>query len=66
VTRYAPTGQSTTVKNDITAAGTAQAELWVKRVFQLRLRYEVGSDSTVFAPELGVVNSLYATIGGRF
>jgi hypothetical protein len=66
VTRYAPTGQSTTVKNDLTAAGTAQAEVWVKRVFQLRLRYEVGSDSTVFAPELGVVNSLYATIGGRF
>ena len=30
VTRYAPTGQSTTVKNDITAAGTAQAEVWVK------------------------------------
>jgi hypothetical protein len=65
-TRYVAPGRTVTVSNDLTAAGTMQMELWVKRVFQLRLRYEVGTDSTVFAPELGVVNSLYATIGGRF
>jgi hypothetical protein len=66
VTRYAPTGQSVTVQGDTTAAATVQIEYWVKRVFQMRLLYEVGRDSAVFAPELGAVNRLYATLGGRF
>jgi hypothetical protein len=66
VTRYAPNGVEVTVSNDATVAGEAVADLWIKRVFQLKLRYEIGTDSTVFAPELGVVQSLYATIGGRF
>jgi hypothetical protein len=66
VTRYAPLGASTTVANDSTVAGTASFDLWIKRLFQIRLRYEVGQDSTVFAPELGVVQSLFATVGGRF
>jgi hypothetical protein len=66
VTRYVAPGATATAAGDFTAAGTVQADLWIKRVFQLRLRYEVGQDSSVFAPELGVVNSLYATLGGKF
>jgi len=66
VTRYVAPGVQATASNDFTAAGTAQAELWIKRVFQMRLRYELGRDSSLFAPELGLVQSVYATLGGRF
>jgi hypothetical protein len=66
ITRYAPQGFDTTVTNDSTVAGEIVLDWWLKRVFNLRVRYEIGTDSTAFAPELGVIQTLYATLGGRF
>lgn len=66
VTRYAPAGANTTVSNDYTIAGEASVEQWIKRVFLLSARYEVGQDSSVFAPELGVVQRIFVSTGGRF
>jgi hypothetical protein len=65
-TRYAPTGQATTVENDTTIAAELSAEAWIRRVFLVRARYEVGTDSNVFAPELALIQTLYATVGGKF
>jgi hypothetical protein len=64
--RYQPNGVEAIVENDTTVAGEFVSEYWIKRRFQLKLRYEVGTDSSVFAPELGLIQSLYATVGGRF
>jgi len=66
VTRYVPNGLDATVTNDSTVAGEMVADYWIKRVFQLKVRYEIGTGSTALAPELGVVQTLYATVGGRF
>ena len=49
-TRYAPAGQELTVQNDTTLAGELTAEVWIKRYVLLRARYEIGTDSTAFAP----------------
>jgi hypothetical protein len=65
-TRYAPNGFDTTVQNDTTVAGELTAEVWIRRWVLLRARYEIGTDSAVFAPELGLVQTLYATVGGKF
>jgi hypothetical protein len=65
-TRYAPTGLETTVENDTTIAGEISAEAWIKRVFLLRARYEIGTDSSAFAPELALIQTFYATLGGKF
>jgi hypothetical protein len=64
-TRYAPNGVDTTVQNDTTVAGELTAEVWIRRWVLLRARYEIGTDSAVFAPELGLVQTLYATVGGK-
>jgi hypothetical protein len=66
VTRYVLPGRETTVENDLTIAGSASAELTLLRLVLLRARYEVGHDSTAFAPELDIVHRLVATVGGRF
>jgi hypothetical protein len=65
-TRYAPSGQELTVENDTTLAGELTAEIWIKRYALLRVRYEVGTDSAAFAPELDLIQTLYATVGGKF
>jgi hypothetical protein len=64
--RYAPNGSNTTVDNDTTIAGEITAEAWIKRFVLLRARYEIGTDSVVFAPELALVQTFYATAGGKF
>jgi hypothetical protein len=65
-TRYAPSGSELTVENDTTVAGEFSAEFWIKRYALLRVRYEVGTDSTAFAPELDLIQTFYATVGGKF
>src|SRR5262249_5325116 len=64
--RYAPNGSNTTVDNDTTIAGEITAEAWIKRFVLLRARYEIGTDSVVFAPELALVQTFYVTAGGKF
>jgi uncharacterized protein (DUF2345 family) len=66
VTRYAPAGESTTVSNDTTLAAEAELDWQFAHGWTVRARYEAGQDSSVFAPELGLVQSGSVALGGRF
>lgn len=65
-TRYAPPGAALTVQNDHRVAAVLSASYAFRHRLQLFARYEVGRDSAVFAPELGVVHALWAGASGGF